>query len=448
VSTSQLFLIAAVVGFTLAAVPFIGWTAALIGGYVITLAGITTKLFVASGTPIHLGIAPGTITVFLGDVLLVCALIAIWAHGGRLQIGALLTVFIVPALIFLAFDWGNTPEQWSGLKLYITAFLSFGVGRWLSENITEKSGLVIASACTVACGLQFVLTFAQSQGIIILGVTRDASKWIDSGRMVGLYSHPAILGKSMFLLFCFLLPLTVSTWAITRRLAYISLALGSVATLLTLSRANAFAIGAALVLWVFVSGRANSVARKLGVITVAGALLALNSGTITGLQLRQEADPYGGYRDSILAVGLGQIRSAPLTGTGPNYYGEVVGQYDHFAATGYPLHNSFLYPIAELGIPLGIILLVPFIATLVQAARRIYASRTIDVRSATLLSVLPGVLVIGWTGWGMMTTEALPLWFMGFGFLASRKTFVFDGGRVGSRRAAKEPAATALAISA
>lgn len=426
-TTSQLLIIAAVVGFTLAAVPFAGWTAALAGGYVITLGGITTKLYVAGGTPVHLGIAPGVVTIFLGDVMLVGVLIAIWAHGGRLRVGALLAVFLLPALVFLFFDWGNTPEQWSGLKLYVTAIVSFGVGRWLSENLTERSGLVIASACLLACSLQFVLTLAQSEGVMLLGVSRDAAHWIETGRMVGLYGHPAILGKSMFLLFCFLFPLSLSSWSATRRISYAAIALGSVATLLTLSRANAFAIGAAVVLWIFLSGRANSMAKKFGVCAVAVVLLALNASAITGLQLRQEADPYGGYRDSILAVGLGQIHDAPLTGTGPNYYGEVVGQYDHFAATGFPLHNSFLYPIAELGIPLGVVLLIPLVITLVGAARRMHALGRIDVQSATLLSVLPGVVVIAWTGWGMMQTEALPLWFMGFGFLASRNGIVGTG---------------------
>jgi O-antigen ligase len=441
-STSQLFLIAAVIGFTFAAVPFAGWTAALIGGYVITLGGITTKLYVAGGTPVHLGIAPGAVTIFLGDVMLVFVLIAIWAHSGRLRIGALLAVFLLPAVVFLVFDWGNTPEQWSGLKLYVTAIISFGVGQWLSENLTERSGVVIASACLVACTLQFVLTLAQTEGVMLLGVSREAAHWIETGRMVGLYGHPAILGKSMFLLFCFLLPLSLSRWSITRRISYVAIALGSVATLLTLSRANAFAIGAAIILWVFVSGRANSMGKKVGVFVVAAALLALNASAITGLQLRQEADPYGGYRDSILAVGLGQIQNAPLTGTGPNYYGEVVGQYDHFAATGFPLHNSFLYPIAELGIPLGVVLLVPLMITLVGAVRRMSASRRIDVQSATLLSVLPGVVVIAWTGWGMMQTEALPLWFMGFGFLASPKGIL----GMGHTSSAEPPSAPARPI--
>jgi O-antigen ligase len=429
-----LFCIAAVVAFTLIAAPFAGWAAALIGAYVITLGGITTTLYVMAGPPLHVGIARSTPTIYLGDVLLVGALFAIWAQGGRLKVGWLLMGFVLPSLVLLLVVWGNTPSQWSGLKLYATAIVSFGIGRWLSEEITERSAFVVVCACLVTCGLQFVVAFAQSRGVTLLRVSNDAAHWIGGGRMTGLYSHPALLGRSVFLLFCFLLPLSLCGRSITRRLALVALALGSVATLLTLSRANALAIGVAVILWVILSGRATSILTRLGVIAVAGGLVALNTTAITGLEARQAEDPYGGFRDPILTIGLGQIKRAPLTGTGPNSYTEVVGRYDHFAASGFPLHNSFLYPIAELGIPLGIVLLAPVLITLVQTARRIATRKTLDVRSATLFSVLPGIVVIAWTGWGLMTVEALPLWFMAFGFLSSSNDMLGIDERRASRR--------------
>jgi hypothetical protein len=419
VSTTQLFCIAFAIMFTLAAAAFAGWAAAFIGAYILTLGGITATLYVAAGRPPHVGLANSTPAIYLGDVVLVAALIAIWAQGGRLKIGWLVAGFVVPALFFLVFFWGSTPEQWSGLKLYVTAIVSFGVGRWLSENLTERTAFVVVSACLAACGLEFVLTVAQSQGVVLLRASHAAERWIREDRMVGLFSHPAMLGRIVFLLFCFLLPLTLSRQSVTRRLAYIALGLGSAATVLTLSRANVFAIAAAVVLWVILSGQAASISARLGVIAVAGAFVALNSTAINSLQEREAEDPTGGPRAQVLATGLSQIQNAPLTGTGPNSYTEVVGRYDHLAATGFPVHNSFLYPIAELGIPLGIFLFVPLLITLSQAAKRVAQHKAIDVRSAVLFSVLPGVIVIGWTGWGMATVDALPLWFMGFGFLAS-----------------------------
>lgn len=421
-STSQLICVAAVGLFVLVMSPIAGWTVALISGYVITLGGITTTLYSTGAvTQGHYGIARNAPTLWLGDLLLIGTLLAIWAGAGRLRIGWLIASLTFPAIVLLFVVWGNTPEQWSGLKLYVTAIVAFGVGRWLSENLTEKAGLVLVSACLASCALQFTVTFAQSRGVYLLGLaSSDSAQWINDGRMVGLYSHPAFLGKTMFLLFCFLLPLTLSSHALTRRLAYAALGFGSVATLLTLSRANTFAIGVAIVLWVFLSGRASSLWRRLAIVGVALGLVFMNSAAVTGLQLRQAEDPTGGFRDRIMDVGLEQIKSAPLTGTGPNYYGEIVGQYDRLAASGFPLHNSFLYPAAELGIPLAIALFLPLIATVWAAAARFARQRSLDVQSAALFAILPGLVAIAWTGWGMVATEALPLWFMGFGFLAAR----------------------------
>ncbi len=321
--------------------------------------------------------------------------------------------------------WGGTPAQWSGLKLYVTAIVAFAVGRWLSENLTEKSALLLASVCAAVCFLQLVFTVAQSRGVMLLRAGGpDTENWITSeGRMVGLFSHPAILGKTVFLLLCFLLPLSTCRRPLTRRLTYTAVAFGSLATLFTLSRANILAIGIAIVLWVLLSGRASSIAARLGVLAVSIGLIVLNGGLIGALQDRQRADPGGGYRDRLLQTGLGQIESAPFTGTGPNFYTDVVGRYDRLAAAGFPVHNSFLYPAAELGIPLAILLFVPIVLTIVVRISRIRPHLGLEVQTAALLSIFPGLLLIAWTGWGMIATEALPLWFMGFGFLAANNNF-------------------------
>lgn len=372
--------------------------------------------------PGHIGIASGAPSLFLGDILLVASVLAIWANEGRLNIGWIFVAFAVPAFICLFTIWGNTPEQQAGIKLYLTAVIAFGVGRWLGENATGRAGLVIAFACLIAIGLQFVLAIAQYRGITLLPVSKDAARWIAQGRMVGLYEHPAILGKSVCLMFCFLLPLSTSDNQLTRRIAYSAIVLGSIATLLTLSRANVFTVGVGIAIWILLSGRVSSNVSRIGVVLVTGILVLANTNLLTQLELRQARDPYGGQRAQIFATGLKQIAAAPLSGTGPNYYGEIVGRYNSLAAIGYPIHNSFLFPIAELGIPLGLILLLPLALTVIASLRRMYVLGRIDVRSAALLAMLPGISVIAWTGWGMMSTDSLPLWYAAFGFLASGMT--------------------------
>jgi hypothetical protein len=424
VSTTQLFLIAAIGLFVCGTAPYATWAVALLCAYVIALAGITTTLTVigdATRDVGHVGVASSVPTVWLGDVLLACALLAIWARGGRLKVGWLLAAFTLPASILLVTAWGNTPAQWSGLKLYVTAIISFAVGRWLSENLTENAATILACACLVVSVLHFVVVVAQSRGMMVVRGSTEAAKWISEGRMVGLYIHPAVLGKIMFLLLCFLLPLSSCTRKLTRRLAYAAVTLGAVSTLFTLSRANLLAIVVAIVLWVFLSGRATKAVVKVGIIAGAVAIVALNGGLIAALQERQDADPHGGFRGSVLEIGLGQIHRAPLTGTGPNYYNEVVSQYDHsFAAKGFPVHNAFLLVAAELGIPLASLFFVPLIVTIIMVVSRVARRGQVDLQAAAFLSIIPGIIIIAWTGWGLVATEVLPLWFMAFGFLAER----------------------------
>lgn len=420
-TTSKFLCIAVIVAFVLVAARFAGWATAFVSAYVLTLSGITTVLYVGPATSVHYGIASGTPSISLTDVILLGALISIWADGGRLQISWLLLVFGLPALAFLFTAWGNTPEQWSGLQLYLTALISFGVGRWISENLDDKAGIFLAGAGLAACTLQLVVTVAQSRGTMLLAAQGpDVKHWIHSDRMVGLYAHPSVLGKTVFLLLCILLPLTASHLPATRRMAYLAIAFGSGATLLTLSRANTVAIILAIVIWALIGGRANSIAQRLTIVATAGIAVVLTTNSFAQLELRQLQDPEGGARKYLLSNGLEQIARQPFVGTGPNYYSEYVGRYDHLVASGFPLHNSFLFPAAELGIPLAIVLFLPMVMALAESIKRYSAARAFDARSAAFWAVLPGLFIIAWTGWGMAAKETMPLWFFAFGFLAAR----------------------------
>ncbi|WP_191992531.1 O-antigen ligase family protein [Mycolicibacterium mucogenicum] len=445
-SLSQLICIAGIALLVCLVAPFAGWPTAFISGYLLTLGGVTTTLFILGDVNIHYGIAPGSPTFWLSDFLLALALLAIWASGGPWSGGWLLLIFAVLSSILLLRVWGNTPEQWSGLKLYMTAIVSFGIGRWLGQHLTSNAGLVLAWTSLVVCGIQFVTTGAQALGVLLVRPgTTNATLWINQGRMVGLYDHPSFLGKTVLLQLCFLLPLTASGRALTRRLATTAIVLGTVATVLTLARANIVAIGVAIVLWTILSNRATTVAVRLAIGgLVGGVLVAMNAGPIGALAARQLEDPYGGRRGSLLDIGLGQIKSALTTGTGPNYYSEVVGQYDPMAAKGFPVHNSFLYPIAELGLPIGLLFFSPLIVTVVWTALRAIREGRIDVKSAALLSLLPGIAVVAWTGWGMISWEILPLWFAGFGFLsADGDTISFSKHQADTATAPEQPARSA-----
>ncbi|GAA2411596.1 O-antigen ligase family protein [Mycolicibacterium llatzerense] len=440
-TTTKLLCIAVVIAFVLVAARFAGWATAFVSAYVLTLSGITTALYIGPTTSVHYGIASGAPGISLADVVLIGALISIWANSGRLQISWLLLIFGLPALTLLLTSWGNTNEQWSGLQLYLTALISFGVGRWISENLDDNAGVFLAGASLAAGALQLVVTVAQSRGTMLLAAQGpDVKQWIHSERMVGLYAHPSVLGKTVFLLLCILLPLTASHVAATRRMAYLAIAFGSVATLLTLSRANTVAIVLAIVIWAFIGGRATSIAQRLTVVAAAGVAVVLTTHSFSRLELRQLQDPEGGARKYLLSNGLEQITREPFIGTGPNYYSEYAGRYDHLVASGFPLHNSFLFPAAELGIPLAIVLFLPMIMALTESIKRFSAAKGFDARSAAFWAVLPGLFIIAWTGWGMAAKETMPLWFFAFGFLAARSATNSESPREGRRTtAAKTP---------
>ncbi len=398
-----------------------GWVVAFLSAYVISQGGFDAALYRVAGASGHYGVATSAPTIYVSDALLLGALILIWSRRGSLRVGWQLAAFMFPGLIMLLFVWGDTLEQWSGLKLYATALIAFGAGRWLNANLTSQAAFVLALACFVVCVTQFIVSVAQSNGIQLIRLPAQSNSWLNiHGRAIGLYSHPDFLGVTILLLFCFLLPLSTFNQIAIRRLAYSSMALGSIAALLTLGRANSVAIGMAIVLWVILSGRATSTLQKFGIIASAATLGILNTRAITGLWDRHEADPLGGDRNYLYDVGLHQIRDAPLTGTGANYYCEVVGKYDRLCNLSFPVHNSFLYPAAELGIPLAFVFFIPLMITIALTVRRILRCGELDAQAATLFAIIPGVLAIAWTGWGLVAQEALPLWFMGFGFLASR----------------------------
>ncbi len=418
-STSQLVWTAGVFGFLLIAKRTAGWASAFAGAYLLSLCGIPIDLFSIGGTSNHIGVASSAPAISLGDVFLAAAVLAIWSTGVRLKVGWLLAVFLVPSLIFLLAVWGNTPEQWSGIKLYATALLAFGVGRWLSGTLSDESALVVVCACLIVCAVQFTVAFAQLQGATVIDVGSAGESWISAGRMVGIHSHPAILGRNIFLLFCFLLPLTAYPQRRIRTFAYCAIAIGVFAVLLTLSRANTVAIVSAIVLWVIFNRRADTLLAKISVIAFGGAAIAANSAVISELQDRQAADPSGGYRGRFREVALDRIQEEPLTGVGPNSYVQVVGQYDIYSATGFPVHNVFLYSIVETGLIVTAILFWPIFITLRAAFGQIIRGERPNSSSAALLSVLPGIFVIASTGWGLLTFYSLPLWFIGFGFLAA-----------------------------
>lgn len=416
---TNLLLGLALAGFTFVVAQRAGWPSALAVSSLASLGGLSVVLLSASQPSPHYGIATGAPEFTTLNLLLLLAAAAIWLTGGRLNIWPVLITFVALAAILTATEWGNTVQQQSGMVLLLFALLAFGVGSWLgaNKNLAAQAGLVTVAAGL--CAIQAVTALAQSQGILILLTSDPAARFFieEQNRMVGLYNHPSTLGKTAFLLLAILLPMTTSTSRYCRLVSMVGIISGLVGTVLTLARANTLAIIIALVLWMVINRRTISLGRRLSTLVALGVALLANTSSVSGLVSRNEEDPLGGQRPELLRVGLDQIASAPWTGIGPNSYSETVGRFNELAATGFPVHNTFLLGVAELGIPLAVIFFSPIAITLLSCLRRRHRIGHLDARGATFISMVPGMAIIAWTGWGMLALATLPLWYFALGYL-------------------------------
>lgn len=434
-----------VVGFFLAAVV---WRRGAPSGVVlastllVSLCGLDIVLVSAQPPAVHYGIAAGAPGIELSTLLLTISLACIWATGGRTAGLGVIMVFAPVGLVLYLTSWGGEPQQLSGLILMTTALLTFGVGNWMSTRTEPAAQAILAAAAAGVCVLQTFAAVAQSQGLLLFGAANpDATAFIaDEGRMVGLYNHPSTLGKTTFLLLGVLLPLSSSRARNVRTVAQVGIVAGVIGTLLTLSRANAVATAATLLIWVVINRRDVSLGARIGTTALfAGAVLG-NLGTIGDILARNSEDPMGGQRAVLTEIGLAQIRDSPWVGIGANYYSEYVGSVDRFAAFGFPVHNTFLLAAAEIGIPLATIFFFPLVIATATSYRRWRRYGHLDSRTAAFIAMIPGVLAISLTGWGMLAEASLPLWFFTLGYLSDARRQAIRPPRGEPVAARREPA--------
>lgn len=421
-----MFSLIVVVGFLIGATLFrrgAPWGVVFAATLLVALGGLDIVLLSAQLPAIHFGIAAGAPGLELSHVLLAIALVCIWSGSGRTAGLGVLFAFLPIALVLFLTAWGREPQQLAGLILMTTALLAFGLGSWLATRTDPASQSLLAAAAAGICVLQTLAAVAQSQGLLLFGSTgTDTASYIaDEGRMVGLYNHPSTLGKTTFLLLAILLPLSASKTRSVRLSAQIGIAAGVVGTLLTLSRANAVATTATLLIWVLINRRDVSVGARIGTAFLfVGAALA-NLGAIGAILARNASDPAGGQRSELTRIGLAQIQESPWVGVGVNYYSEYVGAVDRYAALGFPVHNAFLLGAAELGIPLAAVFFLPLAIASVSTYRRWRRQGHLDSRSAAFVSMIPGTLAITLTGWGLLAESSLPLWFLALGYLTDAR---------------------------
>jgi O-antigen ligase len=217
-------------------------------------------------------------------------------------------------------------------------------------------------------------------------------------------NHPNNLGKAIFLLTVMLLPLTRSRHRATNRLAVKAIILAMVPLGLAQGRANFISIALLLIVWALLLPDASG--RRIKPLIIAGSLMALLGFTII-FSSRFVEDPGGGVRTELTAIALEQIPRKPLQGLGPNSYtvelGPITGSY-------IPVHNTFLLLAAEVGLIGMALFLWPFARAARDAWRRRSRIGPAGDYARALVAAIPGVVLIGATGWGLLGSSMLTLW--------------------------------------
>ena len=386
--------------------PVLGLSRLLTVGLVMSLAVAPYPLSETSDQ-VHYGNTTGELTVMTYTLVLVSLLVGMTKLRGVGRV-VVYTGIVVSYLSVLAiFSWGATLAQWSGIAHIATTLVAVGVGIGIAQRMEKDLLLVrlIALACLIAISIQIILSCAQLLGISA-SVYDDAAYFVAEHRPIGSFNHPSLIGKIALLLFVILLPLTRHTDRLTRRLSWATVILAVPVVTATQARVNTLAVLAAVVLWLLFDPRLSRRGR-LGVLVGAG-IASIAVGLV--LLPRFLSDPEGGDRTALLATGLEQLRLHLWVGLGAESYAEVVGQGDVLAASGYPVHNTFLLAIIELGLLGAVLLFAPFVVVVIYAIRSVRRSGPVGDSARAVLVVLPGLLVIAMTGWGLLTAGTFVLW--------------------------------------
>ncbi|MEU1585475.1 O-antigen ligase family protein [Micromonospora sp. NPDC005710] len=360
--------------------------------------GLAPIALAPSEVVIYSGVATGTPMLYTYTIAIVAALVVIGIQTRRQLTGALFpwVPFLGWMLLFAVFAWDSSLRTVSGLVHFSLVAIVFAIG--VSAERADRRKSVLLWAFAAVAWLQL---FAIMMAVIGFPLRRIAGQQaLDVlGRATGLTSHPGELAKLMF--FCGMCALTLPQKTVRQRwVAWTTLGAVFLGVSLTQSRSVLAAVVSMILILVvleFVTGRWQ---KKYFVVLGITGLLGLLS--VPWLIKRFTADPEGGDRQHLLQVAFDVIRDHPWAGVGPNSYVAVAGASDPLTASGVPVHNVLLLSAAELGIVGALLLWLPFAMAATTAIHSVFRVRTSELAPRVLVSALPGLVLIGMTGWGLM----------------------------------------------
>ncbi len=330
----------------------------------------------------------------------------------------LVTAFATSVVVAYLLIWARTPEHTSGVMSLLLATSAAVVGAVLGPQILalRRGPRYLANSILAIVTIETLVSVAQRAGAAINPM--PASLAVEMGdRTNGTLDHPNNLAKVILLLVILALALMGTSDTVARRRLALSLLLAVLPLGLSEGRATVIAALFTAFLWAVLSPRRTSAALRVAVPLIAVAATLPFALTLAH---RFVVDPEGGARPQLLTTGLHQVALRPWAGTGPNAYVSTVAPFSSLAAQGFPVHNTFLLTAAEFGIPLAVLFWLPILRLFVDSWRARARGGFAGSFGLAMIASAPGMFVVLWTGWGMMSTSVLPLWCLIMGFTHSQ----------------------------
>ncbi|WCN82602.1 O-antigen ligase family protein [Micromonospora sp. LH3U1] len=360
--------------------------------------GLAPIALAPSEVVIYSGVATGTPTLYTYTIAIAAAVVVIGMQTRRQLLRAFFpwVPFLGWMILFAVLSWDSSLRTVSGLLHFCLAAIVFAIGV-TAERADRRNSVLLWAFAAVAWLQLFAITMA----VIGLPLRRIAGQQsLDVlGRATGLTSHPGELAKLLF--FCGMCALTLPQKTVRQRwVAWTTLGVVFLGVSLTQSRSVLAAVVSMILILVvleFVTGRWQK--RYFVVVGITGVLGLVS---VPWLIERFTADPEGGDRQHLLQVAWDVIQAHPWAGVGPNSYVAIAGATDRLTASGVPVHNVLLLSAAEVGIIGALLLWLPFVLTATTAIHSVFRVRTSELAPRVLVSALPGLVLIGMTGWGLM----------------------------------------------
>ncbi|MEU6073404.1 O-antigen ligase family protein [Micromonospora sp. NPDC047074] len=387
--------------------------------FLVATLGLVPVALAPTEVVIYSGVATGTPTLYSYTIAIAVALLLVALHTRRRLVRALFlwVPFFGWLALFAVVSWETSLRTLSGLLHFCLAAIVFAIGS-AAERADRRHSILLWAFAAVA----WLQLFAITAAVLGFPLRRvSGTQALDVlGRATGLTSHPGELAKVLF--FCGLCALTLPQRTVRQRwVAWATLGVVLLGVSLTQSRTVLAAVVSMILIFMLLELMTGRWQKRYFV--VIGLTGVLGVASLPWLVERFMADPGGGSRQHLISVAVDVIRSYPWAGVGPNSYVAVVGTMDKLTASGVPVHNVLLLSVAEVGIVGALLLWLPFVRTATAATRSVFRVRTSEAAPRVLVSALPGLVLIGMTGWGLMQGPYFLMFALVAGYFYARTRF-------------------------